>query len=313
MSMVSPAWWPDDATACFEDLRSYRLVGASACADRITAALVSVAVTAQSSHREISADLHDAGRLFCDLKPDTALYRNLVTHLVRAADAGSAKHVQRSAQEISSYRREAQVSVISRATALLEDADTLLVHDYSSMVCRVLDSLGALRARRIVVTSCELLGKGVSVARRAQAAGHQVTFTPDMSVSRVIEEVDGYVTGVESFYADGSLANTVGTRMLALLCQEVGVPVVAPAEALKYDSTRATVHDAELTARLLRRWPDATASEDNAWDTVQFVLDAVSSSLVTLYATDDGVFTAGEVGDAARKVLSRELGEAPRP
>ncbi|MBQ3749385.1 MAG: hypothetical protein II863_18400, partial [Kiritimatiellae bacterium] len=36
-------------------------------------------------------------------------------------------------------------------------------------------------------------------------------------------------------------ANTVGTTMLALLCREAKVPVVAPAETLKCDLARSSV------------------------------------------------------------------------
>jgi len=45
--------------------------------------------------------------------------------------------------------------------------------------------------------------------------------------------VDCFLTGVESFYPDGCMANTVVTVMLSLLCREHGVPVIAPTESLR--------------------------------------------------------------------------------
>jgi ribose 1,5-bisphosphate isomerase len=303
MSAVPPAWWPSEASSCFADLVTYRLVGASACADRITAALVSVAAESQAQQRDISGDLAEAGQLFCDLKPDTALYRNLAASLRQAGRNGGAAQVRQAAQDLTDYRRAAQAGVVDHTEAFLEDADTLLVHDYSSMVLRILDGLGTKRPRRVVVTAGEPLGQGMRVARMAAAAGHQITYTPDMSVARVIDGIDGFITGVESFYADGSLANTVGTRMLGLLCREAGVPVIAPAEALKYDADRDTVTEAALNARLLHPWPNTEAVPNSDWTTVQFVLDAVPSSLITMYATEKGICRPNEVGATARLVL----------
>lgn len=296
---ASPLWWPAEAADCYEDLASYRLVGASACADRITAALVSVVVESEHEQRNVCADMTEAARMFCSLKPDTALYRNLGAVLSHAAETGRAAGVLEAGQALSNYRRAAQDSVVANAGALLENADTVLVHDYSSIMLRILEVLAAERPRRIVVTAGEPLGQGPRVARLAAAAGHHIIYCPDMSVGRVIEGVDTFITGVESFYADGSLANTVGTRMLSLLCRETGVPVVAPTELLKYDRDRATVADAELGARLLHPWPGDKVEQSDQWNAVQLVLDPVPASLITSFVTESGVFRPSEVGAIA--------------
>lgn len=301
MTVSPPSWWPTEATSCFEDLAAYRLVGASACADRISAALVDVADRSQQMRREVPEDLAVAGRLFCGLKPDTALYRNLASLLVEAAQGGRAGDVQTVARKLSDYRRAAQARVINLTQALLQEADTLLVHDYSSMVLRIVQGLGTQRPRRIVVTAGEPLGQGARVARLVAAAGHEVTYTPDMSVARVPHEIDAFITGVESFYLDGSLANTVGTAMLALLCREMGVPVIAPAETLKCDAERESVADAPLTARLLHPWPANLLGRNEGWSIVTFVLDAVSASLISTYVTEAGACAPTDVGAIARQ------------
>lgn len=295
-----PPWWPTEATTCFEDLVAYRLVGASACADRITAALVRVASQSESLGRDVSRSLTQAGRLFCGLKPDTALYRNLATALTEAGRDGRAVDVATAATALAGYRRTAQQSVIHRTEALLEDADTVLVHDYSSMVLRILEGLGARRPRRVVVTAGEPLGQGARVARLLAAAGHEITYTPDMSVARVIGEVDAFITGVESFYPDGSLTNTVGTVMLSLLCRETGVRVIAPAETLKCDTELSSVAGAALTACLLHPWPIDADAQVRQWDVVRFVLDAVPASLITNYVTEEGHRHAGGRRQAGR-------------
>lgn len=298
-------WWPTEASSCFEALETYRLVGASACADRITAALVAVGGQSQSLHRDVGADVAEAGRLFCSLKPDTPLYRNLAAPLARAGSNGGATAVRAVAQELSSYRRAAQGAVADYAQAVLEDSETLLVHDYSSTVIAILDKLGAERSHRIVITSGEPLGQGMRVARLAASSGHRVIFAPDMSVARVIGEVDHYVTGVESYYADGSLANTVGTFMLALLCRDTGVSVLAPTETFKYDRECPSAIKAELTARMLHPWPNFVEAENQGFQTVQYVLDAVPAAVVTSFVTEKGVCPPRLVGGVAQEALGR--------
>lgn len=303
MTPETVRWWPTEASSCFEDLETYRLVGASACADRITAALVAVGTQSESMHRDVGADVAEAGRLFCSLKPDTPLYRNLAAPLTRAGSNGGATAVSAVAHELSRYRRAAQEAVVDYARAILQDSETLLVHDYSSTVSVILDKLGAKRSHRIVATSGEPLGQGMRVAGLAASFGHRVTFVPDMSVARAIAEVDHYVTGVESYYADGSLANTVGTFMLALLCRESGVPVLATTETFKYDQECPSAIKAELTARLLNPSPNLVIAESQGFQTVQYVLDAVPASVVTSFVTEMGVCPPGLVGGVAQEAL----------
>ncbi len=296
----APSWWPDAAVSCYEDLVAYRLVGASACADRVTTALVAVSLESQERGRDVWKDLVFGSELLCELKPDTALYRNVVTMLTRAGRGGRAQDVQAAARYVADYRKAATSSVVTQAQMYLADAHTVLVHDYSSTVTRILQGLGATRPRRVVVTAGEPLGQGVKVAQLAAGAGHKVVYTPDMSVARVIDGVDCFLTGVESFYPDGSLANTVGTLMLTLLCREHEVPVIAPAESLKCDLRRASVTDASLAARLLHPWPSDTGLPLDA-QVVQSVLDSVPATMVTTYLTEQGPCAPDRVGSLARQ------------
>lgn len=297
-----PGWWPAQTHGCFDDLVNYRLVGASACADRITLALTAVAEESEALGRDVGADVTFAGAAFCGLKPDTALYRNVARLLGHSAATGDLEAVRRAHDRLSAYRTAAQVRVVTVAAKALQDAEALLVHDYSSMVAQILTELGAHRPREVVVTAGEPLGQGPRVARLAAAAGHRVTYTPDMSVSRVIDDVDAFVIGVESFYADGSLVNTVGSLALALLCRHSGVPVIAPTELLKCDRDVTTVTGCSLSARLLKRWPTDPLPE--ASTIVDLVLDAVPSELVTKYATEDGLLAPTDVASHAEVVFA---------
>jgi ribose 1,5-bisphosphate isomerase len=305
MNVALPKWWPEETVECYQDLVSYRLVGASACADRITETMVRLAVTAQAERRDVFAEVTLAGRRFCALKPDTALYVNTVDLMAEASRKGRAEDVVERADALARYRHQARMQVVDHAVSVLDEAETLLVHDYSSMVVRIVAELGGKRARRVVVTAGEPLGQGERVAELVAASGHRVVYIPDMSAARVIGGVDAFVTGVESFYADGSMANTVGTVMLGLLCRENNVSVIAPAECLKYDRQRSSVKSADLTARLLHPWPSSEPRQRRGWSVEDRVLDSVPGELISAYVTEVGVCGADEIGQIARSAIAR--------
>lgn len=304
MTSAIPGWWPAAASATYEELVSYRLVGASACADRITSALVAVAEAAEGRGGDVALELEGAGEIFCRLKPDTALYRNLADVMTHASQRGGTQAVRHRARELTELRARAQHDVVRATAALLDQMRTILVHDHSSMVMRVLHALPAMR-RRVVVTTGEPLGQGLRVAKEAADLGYDVTYLPDMSVARVVQSVDVFLTGVEVFYGDGSFANTVGTTMLGLLCRETDTPVLAPAEALKLDRQVGSASIAPLSAALLHRWPADGSDVPAEWSTVQYVLDAVPASVVSSYITEVSTCSPDQVGDVAGAAIEQ--------
>lgn len=314
MTFAHPTWWPQETAACYDDLVSYQLVGASVCADRIAVAMVRLAEEAEKQGRDLGASLDEAARAFCALKPDTALYVNVIALVAHASRQDRAADILERALSLSAYRQQAQQRVLEHAALALDGAELLLVHDYSSTVISLLAELASQRPRRVIVTAGEPLGQGEKVANLVASMGHHVLYTPDMSVSRIVKGADAFITGVESFYSDGSLANTVGTVMLALLCREHGIPVIAPTECLKYDLQRDTIEADDLTARLLNPWPRGErSSSTEQWYIEDHVLDAVPGALVSSYVTEAGTSSSGDVARAALAVWAGLNGGFAQP
>lgn len=306
-----PTWWPEDAVRCYTDLREYRLVGASACADRITGAISAVAHAA-SERLDFVGDLEqtlgEAGQLFRALKPDTSLYANSLDFVLRGEPTASA--VAERAEALTTYRRRSQDRIAVVAAAAVREAESILVHDYSSAVLRTLAECAHDRPRRVIVTECALLGQGPRVAQAVADMGHRVVYGSDCSIGRLAARADAFVTGVEGFFADGSFANTVGTLPIALLCREFGVPVIAPAELLKLDRSAETACVDSLHARLLHPWPAGQQLREHAAEIEDHVLDAVAADLVTCYATEHRRARPGEIGTMAVQAM-RCLKEEP--
>jgi hypothetical protein len=73
--LVAPERWPERTRRVYAQLRTYGLVGASAGLAAIVEALGALGAASRES-RGALAEVEEAGRAFCALKPDTAAYQN---------------------------------------------------------------------------------------------------------------------------------------------------------------------------------------------------------------------------------------------
>ena len=296
----APSWWPAAAVQCLEDLASYRLVGASECIGRIGEALVAVAEATRGPRGLVLGRVAEVGGHFAALKPDTALYANVVAQITSPPSPAESRHdaARIVAERVATLDRErrAELDAIEASAADIVDASgAILVHDYSSTVLGVARRLAVGRgATSFVVTAAEPVAGGPRVARELAALGHRVTYCADTSAARLLPSASCYLTGVEAFYTDGSFANTVGTYSLALLCREQQVPVYAVAERLKVAGPPRTL--ASLSATVLGRWPQARLPEGIVVE--RHVLDLVPASLLRAFVTARGPVPPDRVGAA---------------
>jgi translation initiation factor 2B subunit (eIF-2B alpha/beta/delta family) len=293
--------WPAQVEDVFRRLESYELVGASACVREIVLAL---GVVAQVARRrgDVVAEVAEAGRAFCALKPETAVYREAVAWLIAGLDDAApdvaAARIQLRAASFGDYQAACLGRLLAHGERLLE-VEAVLVHDYSSTVAAVLRHARSRGRRlRVVATAAEPVGGGLRLAREAAAAGHRAVLVPDTAAARVLDEVDLVLTGVETAYLDGALANTVGTYAVALLAREASVPVYAATECIKIAPGPRPRNHAELRARLLHGWPAQPLAGDVEIRTE--VLDLTPPELLAGYLTERGLLGPDELGAAYR-------------
>jgi translation initiation factor 2B subunit (eIF-2B alpha/beta/delta family) len=210
------------------------------------------------------------------------------------------------------YSRRSLTSIVDTACALLPARGHILIHDYSSTVLAITDGAGRQgRTLTVYVTAGEPVGKGPTVARAVADAGHHVVYLPDVSIGRVMGEIDLVLSGVETLFRNGDLANTVGTYPIALTAREAKVPVYAVTERMKIHPEARAATVSELDARVLHSWPDVDQTLPAGTDVRLEVLDLTPACLVTGYVTEEGVLTSTEV-DGAMERLYKELAQ-PMP
>jgi methylthioribose-1-phosphate isomerase len=304
-SEAPPSNWPAETRRVYLGLKSYEIVGASTCAAAIVGALE--ALTDAEDDRDLLADLRAAGVAFRALKPSTAAYANVVDWLLRDAEELTALQIRsvvaQRAKAFAAYRSFCRTAIADAGCSLLSSGTAVLIHDYSSTVLSVLEEAGRRGLTlKALVTAGEPIGKGAHVAQLAADAGHMVTFAPDSSIARLVQRADLFLTGVETLFGNGDLANTVGTYPISLLAREHGVPVYGATECLKIHPSQRTASLADLTAELLKPWPaDAEALPPGA-EIDLHVLDLTPAALLAGLVTEQGILAPSEMEEALARL-----------
>ncbi len=308
-----PASWPSGARDVYTALQTYRIVGASACTAAIVEALTALAAdVAGRPSGAVYQELAAAGSLFCALKPNTAAYANVVHLLLRGLDTVSAAPSELAAtvaqrgDAFSTYSTASVDRIAAMGADLLAARSGVLVHDYSSTILAMLAEAGHQdKDLMVFVTAGQPVDQGPKVARAVASYGHRVTYLPDTAVGRVIAGVDVVLSGVETLFQNGDLANTVGTFPIALVARNAGVPFYGVTERIKIHPTAATVAVSELTAQVLHGWPPPEVELPPHTRTCSEVLDLTPARLVTDYITEVGLVTPGQVAAALEGLRSR--------
>jgi translation initiation factor 2B subunit (eIF-2B alpha/beta/delta family) len=300
-----PSRWPAETRRVYLGLKSYEIVGASTCAAAIVGALEALAEADDDG--DLLAVLRDAGSAFRALKPSTAAYANVVDWLLRDTEdltAGELRGlVARRAQAFADYRSSSVEAIADAGCSLLRTGSAVLIHDYSSTVLSVLAEAGRRGLTlKALVTAGEPVGKGAHVAQLAADAGHTVTFASDSSTARLVQRADLFLTGVETLFQSGDLANTVGTYPISLLAREHGVPVYGATECLKIHPTQQTASLDELTAELLKPWPADAAELPPGAEIDVHVLDLTPAALLAGLVTEQGILAPSETEAALARL-----------
>jgi translation initiation factor 2B subunit (eIF-2B alpha/beta/delta family) len=115
-------------------------------------------------------------------------------------------------------------SVVRNASEMIRRYRSILTHSYSSTVASALENC---RDISVYITESRPGYEGRRLAERLAARGHDVTLIVDAAASYVIDQglVDAVVLGCDAILDDGSIANKIGSKMIALSAMDAGVPV----------------------------------------------------------------------------------------
>ena len=174
--------------------------------------------------------------------------------------------------------------------------DTVMTLTYSSAV---VEALGRLRPRRVIVCESRPLYEGLRTARALAKHGISLTLITEAQMALFVREAEAVVVGADSVRPDGSFVNKVGTHLMALAAKAEKVPMYVLADTLKVAAPsqpqRFTVEEGEPREVTRERWLEVR----------NVYFEMTPARLVTAYVTEEGVRKPTDVGRYAEEAERR--------
>lgn len=185
--------------------------------------------------------VEDRARELLETRPTAVSLRNALDRVLRAARESDGTvgervaAVEAAADGFVEASRDAVERIAAHAAARIGDGDVVLTH------CNSQAALGGIvRARkegrepRVYATESRPFRQGKITVEQLAEAGVDATLIVDSAVASVMGEVDAVYVGADTITAQGVVVNKIGTRMVALLARQHGVPFNVCAETYKF-------------------------------------------------------------------------------
>lgn len=176
------------------------------------------------------------------------------------------------------------------ALPILDDAETILTHDYSTTVLSALTrAIEQGQEFTVYVTEARPRFLGRKMARRLAAMdGVDARLVVDSASGHVLPECDRVAVGM-SCLVDGALYNRVGTYPLAVTAVDCDVPVtVLGSQAKVIGEGFSFQNDYRAASEVMREPAEGFSIENPAYD-------ATPTRLLDSVVTDDGVHDPTEL------------------
>lgn len=232
----------DQAVRLFDDIVNSRVLGANNHIRMIGEIMILTARDASESGEGILDKVKKTADFFMETRgqQSRAIY-NAIRYYIRELPelSGCEETVirDRIVNRIRSYESEAEKdmeTLVSYGVHIAENMDTIMIFDYSSTVDRFV--AGLERRRTIYIPESRALDGGRPFVKTAVEAGHEVRFIPDTTMLVALKTCQAAFMGAETIYPDGTVFNTVGSDILAILCRQVGIPLYVLTPMIKVDT-----------------------------------------------------------------------------
>lgn len=234
----------EEAAKLFDDIVYSRVLGAAKHTELIGKMLLSILDEEHEdgSCQEMAERLKIVAEYFRQTRGQNsrAIYNaiNIMTAgLGKLQDGEIGELEKKLRKQIENYAQGAKEnteSAVKYAAALCETMDSILIFDYSSTVDTFVKSLN--HKMTIYIPESRALNGGKPFVSGAVAAGHHVCFIPDTTMMEALKKCQAAFMGAETLYPDGSVFNTIGSDLLAVVCRALGVPLYAISPLIKVDT-----------------------------------------------------------------------------
>jgi len=212
-----------------EKIRSVEIQGAT-----------NIAVAALEAVRDYSKgqdtkSIHKGIDVLKETRPTEPLMMNTLGILKKL---DSPKAIEKRAGELLDIIKTGMGNLVEIGSRLIKNGMIVQTICHSSTVTKILiKAKQEGRDFKVVVTETRPLYQGRKTAKELHEAGIPVTMYVDsgMYLAMKKDDVDIVLVGIDAIFTDGSIANKIGTGILALAAESLEVPVYGAGLAMKLD------------------------------------------------------------------------------
>ncbi len=237
---------PETVESICADIRSLKIQGARHVA---IGAVRALAITARSSKakspRQFYGELLESAELLASTRPTEPMLRNSIRLVLANIEKKMGKkqdvaQLRRAVErEYAQYLANVQKGIDAIAqygAGLVPKGGRVLVHCHSSSVVGILKrAFDTGRLASVICTETRPRYQGRITARELSEYGIDTTLVVDSAAAVFIPHVDMVLVGADAVSATGDLVNKIGTRGIAQIAFDCGVPFYSAAEIYKFE------------------------------------------------------------------------------
>lgn len=235
---------PLESQKAFDDIDTHRVLGASNHIRMIFEMFVDIVLNAKSNNVDIDKTMEtlkevsdyyiktrgEASQAISNaiLKLTSQWINRKYENIDDLIDA-----VSSSIDEYNARSKEDTDKIIQYTCELSKDYKTIMIYDYSSTVEKAI--LAMPDDKLIIIPESRVISGGVPYLKSISQTNKKIKFIPDVAIAYYLEDCDAVFMGAETFYADGTGFNTIGSDIVGVLCKEFNVPLYFLTPLIKLD------------------------------------------------------------------------------
>lgn len=308
---------PIQARGLFDDIRYSRILGANKHIEMI-GTMITAVVNTSENNVELLSNTKKVADYFKETRGNQsrAVY-NAINEMMFGIDKFDTTDMDTIKKYINNrvenYKNESNLNIkkiCNLSNNICENYDTILVFDYSSTINKVIENLN--KKMNIYIPESRALDGGRPFIKSAITAGHCTHFIPDTTMYEALKKCQAAFIGAESFYPDGTVFNTIGSDIVAILCENLGIPLYVLTPMMKVDVrsvqgyNRLSPMPYNYMHRLTSGW------DESSLDSVDFSgkkLVEINSKYIKAIVTEKGIIPANSMFSIAVDYASKLEGK----
>lgn len=301
----------------FDDIVLMRKLGASPNIKAIGSMYSDLALHAEENGLDSAAlvgRVHEISEYFIQLRGESSrAIVTAVTIMIKGIDDCCAKPLDATkdflAKAHRAYSAEAKgwmMKIKEYGYNIIKDMNSMLLFDYSSTVTAMMETAAEHgKKMKVYIPESRALDGGRPFVKDALRLGHSPVFFPDAAMASFVKKTDIAFVGAETFFPDGSTANTAGSDLVAMLCFLFQKPFFVPTAMIKVNITGIEGHSKKELGRDLKEhiavgWEEETK---NKTDFICPDLSIVEPKYITGYITELGVIPPAAMFGVSREYI----------